>query len=257
MTEADRPVLRDLGVFVPRRPHRLTGPLLTMLLNGLQDRHQGRVFVLQVGAGDGHGAPGLLPRFQTQGWSGLLIEPHPRLFAALESLHAASDRVAVLNLGLSDVSATLPLYALKPEARQRHQAAALNRASLIRDRLLGPGVTEADLDAVEVPFLRLDAVLGELGIDSVQFLVVNVGGHEEQVLRGSDLAALAPSLVLVRSTAGTPADAGSLAVLEGAGLLPFRLGDWLAGLAPGHLAVPIEELLSFFGRGVGQPEIPE
>lgn len=254
---SDAPALRDLGVFHPKRPNRLIGPLLTMLLNGLHDRHAGRVFVLQIGAGTGHGAPGLLQRFRTEGWSGLLIEPHPEVFTALESLHAESDRVAVLNLGLSDIAANLPLHSLTPIARERHPKAALNRATLIRDRLMGSGITDADIDSVEVPFLRLDTVLRELGIEAAQLVVLNAGGHEEQVLRGFDLRDLDPSLVLIRSAAGTAADAACIALLEAASLLPFRLGDWLAGLAPARLSVPLEELLTFVGRGIDQREDTE
>jgi FkbM family methyltransferase len=210
--------------------------------------------VLQVGAGDGHGAPGLLARFRTDGWSGLLVEPHPRLFAALETLHADSDRVAVLNLGLSDIAATLPLHSLSPAAQERHPKAALNRATLIPDRLMGPGITADDIESVDIPVLRLDTVLRELGIDTVQLLVVNAGGHEEQVLRGADLQALKASVVLVRCTPATPADAACIATLEAARLMPFRIGDWLVGLAPGALSVPLEELLTFFRRGIDQPE---
>lgn len=249
-------MIRDLGSFTPRRPQRLTGPLLTMLLNALHDRHAGRVFVLQVGAGDGHGGLPLLPRFRGDGWSGLLIEPHPRLFAALEALHAHSDRVAVLNLGLSDAAVNLALHSVSPAAQERHPKAALNRASLIPDRLLGPGLTPGDLDSIEVPFLRLDTILGELGIEAAHLIVVNAGGHEEQVLRGADLSALKPSLVLVRCAAGTAIEAGCVVRLEAAALLPFRIGEWLAGLAPSALAVPLEELLTFFGRGIGQPDTP-
>lgn len=251
------PVLRDLGAFYPRRPNRILGPLMTMVLNGLHDRHAGRVFVLQAGAGDGHGSPGLLTRFRTDGWSGLLIEPHPRLFAALETLHAESDRVAVLNLGLSDVAATLNLHSLSPAAQERHPKAALNRATLIRDRLMGPGITLDDIECVEVPVLRLDTVLRELGIDTAQLLVVNAGGHEEQILRGTDLRALNPSAILVRCTRGTASDAACIAQLEAARLMPFRIGDWLVGLAPGALTVPLEELLTFFRRGIDQPEETE
>lgn len=247
-------MIRNLGQYFPHRPRRLNGPLLTMLLNGVHDRHAGRVFVVEVGAGAGRGTHGLLQRFREHGWSGLLIEPHPALFAALETLHAHSERVAVLNLGVSEAAGTQPLYSLSSAAQERHPKVALNRASLLRDRILGPELTEADLDVAEVPCLRLDAVLGELGIDRAQVLAVNAGGHEAEVLATLDLAALDPDLTLVRTPAGSPAEAGVLARLLDAGLLAFRLSDWLIGLRPGTLSVPLDELLTFFQRGIRQPE---
>lgn len=247
-------MIRELGPYLPRKPRRLNAPLLAMLLNGLHDHHAGRVFVVQVGAGDGQDGLNLLQRFASDNWSGLLIEPHPDHFAALETLHQDSDRIAILNLGISDISANLALYALAPTANPRLPR---GRASLTRDRLTGPNVTDDDIVGTEIPFLRMDSVLGELGIDSAQLVAINAGGHESQVLASFDLASLDPSLVLVDSTPGTAADDACIAALQAAGLMPFRIGDWLAGLAPTRLAVPLEELLTFFHKGVAEKEDEE
>ena len=247
-------MLRSLGAYTPRRPHKLNAPLMAMLLNGLHDHHAGRVFVLQIGAGTGEGGIPLLDRFRTDGWSGLLIEPHPDHFAALEALHADSDRVAVLNLGVSDIAATVALHSAAPEALARNPRLPRGRASLIRDRL---GLTGPDdITSVEIPVLRLDAVLRELGLDTAQLIVINAGGHEEQVLRSFNLGALGAKLALVHAAPGTLVETATAAALTGAGLLVFRIGDWLAGLAPGALFVPLEELLTFFNRGLGQPADP-
>jgi FkbM family methyltransferase len=248
---------RDLGPYVPKRAYKLNPPILAMLLNGVHDHHQGRVFVLQVGAGNGETGLPLLQRFRTDGWSGLLIEPLPQNFAQLETLHVDSDRVAVLNLGISDTSASLPLHALTPEAEARQRRAPRGRASLIRDRIAPPDIAGDDLHAVEVPFLRMDTVLHELGIDSVQLVAINAGGHEAQALASFDLAALDPSLVLVHSTADTVADDACIATLTAAGLCPFRVAGWLVGLAPDRLAVPLEELLTFFHKGLGDKDDDE
>ncbi|HEY6919371.1 MAG TPA: FkbM family methyltransferase [Tabrizicola sp.] len=247
-------MIRDLGTYVPRRPRRLNAPLLGMLLNGVHDHHAGRVFALQVGAGTGETSLPLLSRFQKDGWSGLLIEPLPHNFARLEALHLESDRVAVLNLGISDQSATLALHALTPEAEARNRRLAPGRASLTRDRIATDGIAEADIITAEVPFLRMDTVLQELGIDSVQLVAINAGGHEAQVLRSFDLAKLDPPLVLVHSSAGTAADDACVAVMTGANLLTFRLGGWLVGLAPARLAVPLEELLTFLQKALTAPQ---
>ncbi len=245
---------RDLGSFAPKRPHKLNGPLLTMLLNGLHDRHQGRIFVLQVGAGTGEGGLPLLPRFRKDGWSGLLIEPHPDHFARLEALHSTSDRVAVLNFALSDVASTLPLYSLTAEARQRLPGA---RASFQSARIADAAVSPDDVRAHDVPVLRMETVLTELGIDRAHLVAINAGGAEAQVLNSFDLSSLQSSVTLVHSRPDTPEDQACIAALEAAGLLVFRIGDHLAGLAPGTVAVPMDELLTFFNRGIGQPEVTE
>lgn len=248
-------MIRDLGPYLPRRPSTLNGPLLAMLLNAVHDLCAGRVFVVQVGAGTGgEGAPPLLPRFRDDGWSGLLIEPLPRNLAQLDALHRDSERVAILNLGISDSSATLALNALTPEAAEARPRLSPHRASLSRDSMLGEGIAEAELEAVDVPVLRMDTVLGELGIDSAQLLAINAGGHEAQVLASFDLAALDPALVLVHAAPASTVEADSLPILAAAGYLPFRIGDWLAALSPGRLAIPLEELLTFLDRSAGLPQ---
>lgn len=250
-------MIRDLGPFNPRRPHKLNAPLLTMLLNGVHDRHAGRVFVLQIGAGTGQGGIGLLQRFGEDRWSGLLIEPHPDHFAALEALHAESDRVAVLNLGISNVAASVALHSVAPEALARDPRLSGGRASVVRDRLMDPRLSDEDIVSVDIPVLRLDSVLGELGIDSAHLVTINAGGHEPQILDSFDLAALAPSLMLVAAEAGSDAEAACVVALTDASFLPFRIGGWLVGLAPGALSVPLEELLTFMQKGVDQTEDAE
>jgi FkbM family methyltransferase len=249
--------MRDLGPYVPKRAGKLDAPILSMLLNGVHDRHEGRVFVLQVGAGNGESGLPLLSRFRNDGWSGLLIEPLPHNFSQLETLHADSDQVAVLNLGISDVSANLALHSLSPEAEARQRRLPRGRASLSRDRLATPGVADDDILGAEAPFLRMDSVLEELGLDSAQLVAINAGGHEAQVLGSFDLAALDPSLVFAHTTPGSEADAACILVLADAGLLPFRVAGWLIGLAPGRLAVPLEELLVFFNKGIDENEDEE
>ncbi|MGL4239348.1 FkbM family methyltransferase [Tabrizicola sp.] len=249
--------MRDLGPYVPKRAYKLNAPIMGMLLNGVHDRHEGRVFVLQVGAGNGEAGVPFLQRFRDDGWSGLLIEPLPQNFAQLDALHAESERVAVLNLGISDVSGNLILHTLTPEAEARQRRTPRGRASLSRDRIAKPGIADDEVIATEVPFLRMETVLQELGVDSAQVLAINAGGHEEQVLHSFGSARLDPSLVFIDSVAEAAADAPCIAALENAGLLPFRVEKWLVGIAPNRLSVPLDELLMFFRKGVGERQEDE
>jgi hypothetical protein len=62
---------------------------------------------------------------------------------------------------------------------------------------------------------------------------------------------------MVHSTPGTASDDTCIATLTTAGLYPFRVAGWLMGLAPGRLAVPLEDLLTFFRKGLGATEDEE
>lgn len=107
-------MIRDLGPFIPHRAHKLNAPIVAMLPNGAHDRNKGRGFVVQVGAGTGHTGFPLLSRFRDDGWSGHMVERYP---AQLDALHADSDRVAVLNLGSSDIPSALALHSLTPASQ--------------------------------------------------------------------------------------------------------------------------------------------
>jgi FkbM family methyltransferase len=229
-------------------------PFLDILLNAVHTHRAGRVFALEIGAGDGEGPQSLLSYYRDDGWSGLLVEPMPDAFARLDRLHAESDRVAVLNLGISDVGANALIHFLAPEAAERLGPAMQGRASIMRDRIATAGVGPDDVQSVEVPFLRLDLVLDELGISTAQVFKVNAGGHEAQVLSSLDLSALGAVLVLVATDPGTLADSDCIDLLVRAGLVPYRITDWLVGLAPGQLSLPLDDLLSLFGRQIGQTD---
>ena len=44
--------------------------------------------------------------------------------------------------------------------------------------------------------------------------------------------------------------------MDAASLVPYRVGGWLAGLTAG-LTVPLDDILTFFNRGIGQTEVEE
>lgn len=252
---------QSLGLFAPRRPGKLLAPLQTMVLNGVHDRLAGRVFVLQVGARDGQTNDPFRARFASDGWSGLLIEPHPVHFSALAALHKDSERVAVLNLGIASQSGTQPIYAVPETAAPRYPRKLHLAASLTRERIEAaaraalPDATPDDVTPTDVPLLRMDTVLRELGIDRVDVVAINAGGHELDVLSSFALADLGATAVIVHCTgASLPHEPAYVAALEAAGLLVFRIGDDLVGMHPGGLRVPLEDLLTFFGKRVGQEE---
>lgn len=246
-------MIRDLGAYVPKRSYKLNEPIVTMLFNARHDRHEGRVFVLQVGAGNGDGS---MPRFRDDG-SGLLIDPLPKSFKQFEHLHRDSDRVAILNLGISDVSANLPIHSLTMGAEASQRRSSRGRASLTRDRIARPGVADEDVQETEVSVLRTNVVLEGLGFDTAQLLVINVGNDEEHAIARCDIAALDASLICLNIAADSPSEARCIATLTGAGYFPFLVAGWLFGLAPGRLALPMEEHLTFFDNCVGAAQDDE
>jgi FkbM family methyltransferase len=121
------------------------------------------------------------------GWSGVLIEPQPKL--AVDLCKARSAKVFA-------VACSSPENAGRH--MQLHLAGALS--ALDRDRM-APGAQPQQV--IEVPVRTLDDILCEarapVGFD---LLSIDVEGHELEVLSGFDLARWQPRLVLLEDHVG-------------------------------------------------------
>jgi FkbM family methyltransferase len=116
------------------------------------------------------------------GWSGVLVEPQPDLAAFLVTARKAKV-FAVACTSPDNAGRSLPL----------HVAGA--GSSLDRDRM-PPGARPRYV--LKVPTRTLDGILDEAEAPSpIDFLSVDVEGHEVEVLRGLDFARWQPRLMLI------------------------------------------------------------
>jgi FkbM family methyltransferase len=161
------------------------------------------VFAVQVGANDGKLSDPILPYFETAGWHGLLLEPNPVYFDRLAARHADRPHVAVRRIGCSAAEGALTLHYLNPDFEHLYRRDAQGCASMDRDRVRAalarenPEVPDAHLAEITVPVRPLKAILADEGIAQVDVLVIDVEGHEPEVLAGTDLPAMAPKLAVV------------------------------------------------------------
>jgi FkbM family methyltransferase len=138
-------------------------------------------YFVDVGAAD--------PEFGSQtfhleqaGWRGVLVEPRPDLARKLEGTRRAKV-VAAACSSRANAGRKMPL-------RLRGGYSTLN------DRLVISGL-EAQ-GAIEVPVRTLDDILMEAQAPSpVDFVSIDVEGHEAEVIDGFDLARWRPRLLLV------------------------------------------------------------
>lgn len=126
--------------------------------------------------------------FSDRGWSGINIEPQARYFAALL---AARPRDTNLNVLVSDAAREVPFYALPdhpelsttdPELAERYRAAGRRVVTGAQQT-----VTLADVCARHVH-------------GPIDFLKIDVEGHEGAVLRGADFRRWRPTVVLLEAT---------------------------------------------------------
>jgi FkbM family methyltransferase len=152
--------------------------------SGLKEAYFGHArtgFFVDVGAND--------PQTWSQsfhlealGWTGVLVEPQPDLAARLQEQRKAK---------VYGVACSSPANAGK--------TMVLHLAGIYSS--LDPGLSIATVrpeGAVEVPIMTLDSVLADARApDRIDFLSIDVEGHEIEVLSGFDLARWRPRLVLI------------------------------------------------------------
>jgi FkbM family methyltransferase len=138
-------------------------------------------FFVEVGANDPH-ALSQTWHLETLGWTGVLIEPQPDMAAKLVSARAAAVFAAACT-SPENAGRTMPLYVAGP------------LSSLSRDRMAYGAQPEL---VIEVPTRTLDSILEEAGAPApIDFLSVDVEGHELEVLRGFSFTRWRPRLIVV------------------------------------------------------------
>ena len=121
------------------------------------------------------------------GWTGILIEPQPKLAGDLRRMRSAK---------------VFAFACSSPEnaGRQMRLYVAGALSSLDRDRM-APGAEPEWI--IEVPVRTLDDILSEAGAPMrFDFLSIDVEGHELEVLHGFDFARWRPRLVLLEDHVG-------------------------------------------------------
>jgi FkbM family methyltransferase len=121
-------------------------------------------------------------QFEQAGWNGVLVEPQPDLAERL----GQARRARVISAACSsprNAGSHMTLHVLGPH-------------SSLNPELAVTGVKAQSM--VEVPVRTLDDILDEAGAPSpIDFVSIDVEGHEVEVLSGFDIARWRPRLLLI------------------------------------------------------------
>jgi FkbM family methyltransferase len=128
--------------------------------------------------------------FYDSGWSGINVEPAPAPFALVA---ADRERDINLNVGCSNAAGTMTLH-----------TAHGNLSALSTFTALEADVHRKNghkLEAVQATVQTLSAICAQHARDkTIDFLSIDVEGHEREVLEGADFARFRPRVVVIEST---------------------------------------------------------
>jgi len=174
---------------------------------------------VEVGANDGIEGSATL-YFESLGWDCILVEPVPELARRLRSERKAK----VFDCAASSRSGEVR-FQIATGAHLAHAVSTIGgqeSAAAIRKRH-GHATTE-----VTVQTRTLDDMLDEAGVASIDFVTLDVEGHELEALKGFDLARWRPRVVIVEDNT-LFGDWAVIGRLRGAGYVRINrtgVNDW-------------------------------
>jgi FkbM family methyltransferase len=146
-------------------------------------------FYIDVGANDPV-ENSITQHFYEKGWTGINVDPAPGPFAKI-----ARDRRRDINLnvGCSKREGTLVLYAARGHASGLSSFTA-TEVEVHKGQGLG-------FDEITVPVTTLASICRQhVGNRTIDFLSIDVEGHEREVLEGADFDAFRPRVIVIEAT---------------------------------------------------------
>jgi len=146
--------------------------------------------VVEVGANDGFFCSNSYP-FISRGWSAILIEPNPDVFASLESRYANKSKVQCFNFACGFERSKLPLFLGK--------AGQSGYSTLCKENTDWYSATRSDRH-VFVPVEPLTSILQTAKCPArFDILSIDTEGHDYFVLKGLDFKLFLPTVIITEN----------------------------------------------------------
>lgn len=153
-------------------------------------------YYVEVGALDGEKLSNTYFFEKELGWSGVLVEADPQ---QAENCRRTRPASFVANRAAMAPGAPPTVTLEVAEGKEEFSTLSPNRvyAGILKER----NITTHSID---VPTATLDQILEEAGTKQIDFVTIDVEGHELDVMRGFDLARWRPTVVMIESAGGAP-----------------------------------------------------
>lgn len=180
--------------------HLVTSSVQGWLLHTLQETFGTDIFFLQVGANDGSTFDPLTDRIRNHHWRGILVEPVPNMFAALQANYAGCEGLTFVQAACADFPGTLPFYQVKNEDDHPWEAVR-GLSSLNRDVIRSHFGTDEQfaqyVDEIAIDVVTAEHLLNTHRNEHVHLLLVDTEGADARVLDGFDIEGRRPEIVMI------------------------------------------------------------
>jgi FkbM family methyltransferase len=190
-----RPRLYDFVMFLSRRVLLRRTPAFMVLDQFSRALGRGVSFI-QVGAGDGLRRDPIREFIVRDNWTGVMIEPLPRVFALLKAnyAHLSARRDLVFeNAAISSTDSTLSFYTVAEGILSRvgieEQLDLLQKSSVHRKHIEQFLQSPADVVQVSVPCTSIESVVHRhFQARPIDLLLIDAEGYESVILRSIDFS---------------------------------------------------------------------
>jgi FkbM family methyltransferase len=146
---------------------------------------------VQIGSNDGKANDPLSASVRSHRWTGVLVEPIPRLFERLKENYAGTPGLEFANLAISSEPGTITMFTVgtRPgDPDWAEQLASLDRSVVMKHAYALPDL-EGRIVPVEVASVRLPDLIASHGLETVDLLHVDAEGLDYEIISQVDLNA--------------------------------------------------------------------
>lgn len=175
-------------------------------LHALRSDKGEEVFFLQVGAMDGVKFDPLYKRIRAQGWSGILFEPLPDIFARLVTNYEGVESLTLVNAAIDAHDGKREMFRIPTEVVEAGELPdwALGISSFYNDRnaLGGKKVDAQTKELIQAKTVResvqcmsFASVLRNYAVTEIDLLQIDTEGHDWEILRSFPVETLQPRVI--------------------------------------------------------------
>jgi len=165
------------------------GLILHIILDNVIEYKEDGVFV-EVGANDGK-TGSFTYNLAKIGWTGVNIEPVPRLYKECVENHREHKNVINLNCGIGEKNEELEIY-------DAGTLSTMDEETYVNYKTVGEFKNMCKENEKHLVKVRImDEVLKEEKIKNLDLLVIDVEGYEEKVLSGFSIEDYTPKIIII------------------------------------------------------------